>query len=64
MANSRIMLTCKHCGEQIVIGKGDLGSYFTRNEKMYEQLNKAYKLMYNKNLDKTLIEYALWFLFG
>lgn len=42
MANSRIMLTCKHCGEQFVIGKGYLGSYFTRNEKMYEQLNEFY----------------------
>jgi hypothetical protein len=36
------MLTCKHCGEQFVIGKGYLASYFTRNEKMYEQLNEFY----------------------
>lgn len=42
MANSRIMLTCKHCGEQIVIGKGCFGSYFTRNEKLHEQLNEFY----------------------
>ncbi len=27
MANSRIMLVCRHCGEQISIGKGDFGSY-------------------------------------
>jgi hypothetical protein len=33
-------------------------------DDVYEQLNKAYKLMYNKDLDKSLIEYALWFLFG
>lgn len=42
MANSRIMLTCKHCGEQFCIGKGYLGAYFTRNEKMFEQLNDFY----------------------
>ena len=42
MANSRIMLTCKHCGEQFCIGKGYLGSYFTRNEEMFEQLNEFY----------------------
>lgn len=42
MANSRIMLTCKHCGEQFAIGKGYFGSYFTRNEKMNEQLNEFY----------------------
>ena len=33
-------------------------------DDVYEQLNKEYKLMYNKDLDKSLIEYALWFLFG
>ena len=33
-------------------------------DDVYEQLNKAYKLMYSKDLDKSLIEYALWFLFG
>ena len=33
-------------------------------DDVYEQLNKAFKLMYNKDLDKSLIEYALWFLFG
>ena len=27
MANSRIMLACKHCGEQMVLGKGYFGSY-------------------------------------
>jgi len=43
--------------------------YFTLRSQsvpndVYKQLNKAYKLMYNKDLDETLIEYALWFLFG
>ncbi len=33
-------------------------------DDVYEQLNKAYKLMYGKDLDKSLIEYSLWFLFG
>jgi hypothetical protein len=33
-------------------------------DDVYEELNKAYRLMYNKDLDKSLIEYALWFLFG
>lgn len=32
-------------------------------DNVYEELNKAYKLMYNKELDKSLIEYALWFQF-
>ncbi len=33
-------------------------------DNVYDELNKAYKLIYNKDLDKSLIEYALWFLFG
>lgn len=33
-------------------------------DDVYDELNKAHKLMYGKDLDKTLIEYALWFLFG
>lgn len=33
-------------------------------QEVYEEMNKAYNLMYNKDLDKSLIEYALWFLFG
>lgn len=33
-------------------------------DEVYNELNKVYKLMYNKDLDKTLIEYALWFLFS
>lgn len=31
---------------------------------VYDELNKAYKLMYGKVLDKASIEYALWFQFG
>ena len=33
-------------------------------ENVYEELNKAYIYLYNKELDKDLIEYAVWFLFG
>ena len=33
-------------------------------DNVYDELNKAYQLMYGKELDKSLIEYALWFLFG
>lgn len=42
MSNSRIMLTCRHCGEQIVIGQGNLGEYFTCNKKLHESLNAFY----------------------
>ena len=30
-------------------------------EEVYNELNKPYKFMYGKDLDKDLIEYALWF---
>ena len=30
-------------------------------EEVYNELNKPYKLMYETDLDKDLIEYALWF---
>lgn len=43
MANSRIMLTCKHCGEQFVLGKGYYGSYCTLNKNLYEDLNEFYR---------------------
>lgn len=32
-------------------------------DNVYEELNKAYHSMYKKDLDKDLIEYALWFQF-
>ena len=43
MANSRIMLTCKHCGEQLCIGKGAHGAYYTVNKNMYYDLNEFYE---------------------
>jgi hypothetical protein len=42
MANSRIMLVCKHCGESCCIGKGYLGSYSTCNDELHKQLNVFY----------------------
>lgn len=30
-------------------------------DEVYDALNKPYKLMYGKDLDKDMIEYALWF---
>ena len=33
-------------------------------DSVYEEINKVYRLMYSKDLDKSLIEYALWFYFG
>jgi hypothetical protein len=32
-------------------------------EEIYNELNKAYNVLYNKDLDVEQIEYALWFLF-
>lgn len=29
-------------------------------DEIYTELNKPYKIMYGKDLDKNLIEYALW----
>lgn len=43
MANSRIMLTCKHCGGQMVLGKGFLGSYHTVEENKAAQLNDFFE---------------------
>ncbi len=42
MANSRIMLVCKHCGGEFCIGKGYFGVYSTRNENMHHDLNAFY----------------------
>ena len=33
-------------------------------DDVYDELNKAYKLVYGKDLDKDLVEYALWFQFS
>ena len=33
-------------------------------DEVYNELNKAYKAIYDKDLDKDAIEYALWFHFS
>jgi hypothetical protein len=33
-------------------------------DDVYNELNKAYEAMYGKELDKSLVEYALWFHFS
>lgn len=33
-------------------------------DNVYEELNKAYKAMYEKELDRKTVEYALWFVFS
>lgn len=43
MANSRIMLTCKHCGKQIALGKGYIGAYGCVTTNMENHLNEFFK---------------------
>ena len=43
MANSRIYLTCKHCGGYICLGKGYFGCYSTRNEQIFDDLNEFFR---------------------
>ena len=42
MANSRIMLVCKHCGEGLYLGKGYMGAYFTRDTDLCSRLNEFF----------------------
>lgn len=44
MADTRIMLTCKHCGAGMCIGKGYDGSYYTANKNMFHDLNAFYEV--------------------
>lgn len=44
MADTRIMLTCKHCGAGMCIGKGYDGSYYTVNKNMFHDLNAFYEV--------------------
>ncbi len=43
MANSRIMLVCKHCGEGMVLGKGYFGNYFTAEKDKHIELNEFFE---------------------
>lgn len=51
MANSRIMLTCRHCGKHTVLAKGDFGQY-RAFEDAYAALNDFFeKHEYGKCVD-------------
>ncbi len=43
MSNSRIMLTCKHCGDQITLGSGYIGSYYCTAKNMEGHLNDFFR---------------------
>ena len=62
---ARLVYIDEHIEECWITGK----DYFPLRSKsipndIYDELNKAYKLMYKKDLDKNLIEYSLWFHFS
>lgn len=62
---ARLIYIDEHIEECWVEGK----KYFPlKNQSIpddvYDELNKAYNLMYKKDLDKNLIEYSLWFHFS
>ena len=42
MANSRILLVCKHCGEELVLGKGYFGEYMTYDD-VAEKLDEFFQ---------------------
>lgn len=62
---ARFVFVDEHIEECWVVGKDyfPLRSPSAIPDNVYYELNKAYKLMYDKELDKNLIEYALWFQF-
>ena len=62
---ARLVFVDEHIEECWIEGK----DYFPLKspsvpDNVYEELNKAYKAMYDGELDEGLIEYALWFQFG
>lgn len=62
---ARFIFVDKHIKECWIEGE----DYFSLKscpvpDNVYEELNKAYKSMYGKNLDRDLVEYALWFQFS
>ena len=59
---ARLVFVDEHIEECWIEGK----KYFSLKsppipDGVYYELNKAYKLLYNKEIEKDLIEYALWF---
>lgn len=64
---ARLVFVDEHIEECGVNGGKDyfpLRSLPTIPDNVYEELNKAYKSMYDDELDKGLIEYSLWFHFS
>ena len=62
---ARLVFVDEHIRECWIEGK----DYFSLKyppvpDNVYEELNKAYSLLYGKELDKRLIDYAFWFQFG
>ena len=62
---ARLVFVDEHIRECWIEGK----DYFTLQsppvpDNVYEELNKAYRAMYDMDLDRNLIEYALWFQFS
>lgn len=62
---ARLVYVDEHIEECWIEGK----DYFSLkssaiSDDIYTILNEAYRLLYNKDLDKNLIEYALWFQFS
>ena len=45
MANSRIMLTCRHCGGQTTLAKGDYGHYYA-----FEDASSALNEFFQKHM--------------
>lgn len=42
MANSRIVLVCKHCGGEFYLAKGYMGAYSTSGTELHNRLNKFF----------------------
>lgn len=42
MANSRIVIVCKHCGEQLYIGKGYFG-YYSASDNLTEKFDNFFE---------------------
>ena len=63
---ARLVFVDEHIKECWVRGKDyfPLSGPSEMPDNIYEELNKAYKLIYNTELDKSTIEYALWFQFN
>ena len=62
---ARLVFVDEHIKECWIEGK----DYFSLksppvSDNVYEELNKAYRAMYDMDLDRNAVEYALWFQFS